>query len=55
MKRYEVDYSYMIPEWATTELTLDPDIKEEDALRQIEETYPDIEMVDIEEIREING
>lgn len=58
MTKYEVDYSYMLPEWGTIVLDIPDDLSKEDqedfAIAEIERDFPDLEDIDIEEMRKVN-
>lgn len=54
MAKYEVDYSYSVPEWGTVTLSADnPDEAEEIALEQIKELDPDILNITVEAVKEL--
>lgn len=54
MATYEVEFTYLVPEWGTVELEADnhEDAKEE-ALKHIEMSYPEANDVEILEIKAV--
>jgi len=56
MTRYEVNFSYKLPEWGTVTLEAkDLQEAEELALEYVEESYPDVEDIEVDVIREITN
>jgi len=56
MTSYEVNFSYKLPEWGTVTLEAkDLQEAEELALEYVEESYPDVENIEVDAIREITN
>ena len=57
MTLHQVNFTYMIPEYGNIEMDIDPNIdqleKEEMAIREIEDTFPEIEDIKITNIKVI--
>jgi hypothetical protein len=55
LTKYQIDYSYQVPEWGTIDLPADNEEQaREFALEQIKELYPEILEIQIDKVRVVN-